>query len=345
MALLWFDGFDSYTTIDDFINARYGNSADCTIAAGEGRFGKNAVAGTSRLSKILIGSTVTELWTGRAVKGIIRWGETPLIKFYSSSGVEVYLSVTILGSIVAYNGAATPVKLGETSPAIFRMDVYNWLEIRFKFGDASTGEIEVWLNDKRVLNLSGIDTNYYNTASGINAISLGSLEGWNTFPGSYVDDVYILDTTGISPWNTRIGDNLIESLIPNSDAIPNNGTPSSGSLHYSMVDELAGYNTSDYITLQNTSTQTELFGHTTFSNPVVNIYGMSVTSTVKKSNPGVATYKNIIKTNNGTTYKGSTAIPGTSYSTNCDVWVQNPTNSQQWTETDINSTKFGIEIQ
>ncbi len=57
------------------------------------------------------------------------------------------------------------------------------------------------------------------------------------FPTLYIDDIAINDTNGTED-NSWCGDGRVERLFPNADGDMLEWTPSSGSVHYTMVDEV-----------------------------------------------------------------------------------------------------------
>jgi hypothetical protein len=118
---------------------------------------------------------------------------------------------------------------------------------------------------------------------------------------------------------TRIGVSRICSLIPVSDATPNNGVPMTPGSHYQMVDKLSDNTGNTYIKLYSYDYQIELFGisHLPFTKGAIE--GVRVINVVQKEDSMVMSgactirsndiYSNDI-TSNAQTISNISSVPG-----------------------------------
>ena len=254
MSILWQDGFDSYATSTDL--ALEYVVAGPTLNISGGRFGAGAIQITSHNGwSLLKGLTaISEIWIGCAVNITSDGSSGPLFSFVNSSGgTEGTVAVNTLTGVITGSKGLVGVggtALGSSGGGAISMGSWHWVEAHYKI-HATAGIIEVWVDGVQVLNLTGQNTSY-SGGSTISLAGLGNLLGAYGLTASY-DDIYILDPN-TSPNTSRLGDSRIETVVPTSDAGPNNGTPLSGSTHYGAVNE-AHYDTSNYLTMTNTSGQ------------------------------------------------------------------------------------------
>lgn len=362
MTLLFFDGFDCYNTATDFetsnpnIYLQAGSSFGYTngLSKSGGRFDGGTLVhdqfwgGPGLLS--LPDNTSNDIWVGKAF-----WTEPPPWQFNLTSGDCFYFygsSIVTTGYFECFvyfdysTGEITAklqngTVLGTTTTPLLVPGRWSWVECRCKLANSPNGIIEVYINGTQVLNLTGIGTDQSGTSTRVTGVNL-----FNKILLSKVDDMYVLNTDGLAPWNDRLGDCRIATLLPNGDAGPNNGTPATGSSYYSMVNERSGFNTStvnNLINLSNTTGQQEVFD---VEDPpqMTTIFGVAVCSTARKTLPGLSTYHNKLNINN-TDYISDSYSLSTSYATNKSYWVKDPSTNQQWTANNVAASKMGIDIE
>jgi hypothetical protein len=190
------------------------------------------------------------------------------------------------------------------------------------------------------MNLTNVNTSQYSNTL-FSAITLGSSLNNNAVIG-YYDDWYILNTQG-STNTTRLGDSRIETLLPNSDAGPNNGTPSTGSSHYAMIDAAQNNGGSNYITIANTSGQEELFGENSLSRSPSTVFAVKVLNIVKKTDAGNCNGNSIIVSNGVSSIANSTPLL-TSFSSTVGIFETDPNTSSAWTTSGVNASNAGFKI-
>ena len=341
MALLHIDGFDLYTAAADLYTLEYaGNFMSFSTSAG--RFSGGAAQTTAVGSIVKTGVFPLELWSGFAFQSSdTRNSDCPLILFVSSGGTDsgVEGSVTIncsTNQLRVWRGFASTL-LGSAAVTICDGG-WHWLDFHFKY-DATGGVMEVWIDGVQVINVTGANTQRNSGQSNLVSVNLGSYSV-NTATAN-IDDWVISDTTG-STNNGRVTDSRVETLTPVSDATPNDGTLSSGSNHYAMVNE-AHWDTTSTTTMTNTSGQEELFGIGSLSSTPVSISGVQITYVAENTDAGAASLETTISSSASTASGSSTALTS-SWQRNADIYEQDPHTSAAWVGSAVNALKVGFKV-
>jgi len=351
MARILFDGIENYASAND-LRQVYPVSAPTGIVVGAtfGRFGGRGIhLGTG--SAFFPETWAIELPVGKAdlwVGFAFRLGSTDpaqsgrFVRFASVIGTEAEFYLDHFNrSISAYLGASATL-LGTSAPTVVPFDAWCWLEFHYKL-DALAGVMEVWIDGAQVLNLTGINTKANPAATELARVAIiGQATGGAA--GRFVDDLYILDTLGSAPWNTRLGDCRIYTLVPVSDAVPNNGVPSTGSSHFAVVDESPGYNTTDFLTLTNTTGQEERFGIASLPSNVAQVLSVSVVNVANKSDAGAAFSHNKI-VSGVSSANGASKTLSTSYTYTRDFFDTDPATASAWSVAAVNAAKIAYVVE
>ena len=339
MALIHMDGFDVYSALTD-LGLQY------TIANGgfgttTGRFGGGAYYCTSYTAtmKKALPSSPSEIWTSyafNAATGIN--SDCMLIEFGGASGGEVSISINFSSGIFkAWRGTTL---IGTSGAYALGTGTWHWLDYHFKI-NGSSGIVEIWLDGNNIMNLTGVNTSN-SGGTAIVYVALASGSNSNNTQTGYFDDWIINDTTG-SYNNGRIGDSRIETLKPTSDASPNNGTLTSGTSHYAMVNESHYDGDTSTITLTNTSGQEELFGIGSLSGAPASISAVKVTLIGKKSDAGACNLETVVSSSSTVSTGASTGLT-TSYVSFGTILETDPHTSAAWAYTAVNAAKIGFEV-
>jgi len=338
MTIYWQDGMDLYPAASD-LALRY-QSAVGTVHQTDGRFGGGCVqlGNQNGLSARPPGLSVTDLWLGFAfyVYGID--GDKQIAGFNtidsSNNGdtCEItYNSAT--GVWRAYRGRLG-AQLG-TAVLMLPLNSWHWVDVRCQpnttFG-GTDGTVEVWVDDVQIINLTSVNCSSF-APNPIIGAAFGDAASNNSSP-SFYDDVFMS--------STRIGDTRIETLVPTSDASPNDGTPSTGANHYAVVDETQ-YNTSDYITMTNVSGNKEVYGHGALAGTTPTIRSVQVMMVSQKTNAGALTLQPLVKSS-GTEADGSAQSVSTSWSWQGSIFETDPNTSAAWAYGAVNSASIGYKV-
>lgn len=179
------------------------------------------------------------------LQSAIRFSEFPtsemvFFKWCAVAGVTLgTLTVTTSGIVKAYTGDSST--LVGTGTIALPVNVYRLIEMRLKI-DNSSGVITTKIDSVQDINFSG-DTQPGDDTT-ISRVYLTCTSAMN-YNNLYFDDVFINDTTG--SYNNSWPNNVkIVLLQPTADGTTKNWTCSTGTTHYSMVNETSGTAT-DYI--------------------------------------------------------------------------------------------------
>lgn len=364
MALLFWEGFDSYNTGDNITNFKYNASNGpypgrnaCTINSGVGRFGGGGnISGDITTGWVDFSMfTPSEIYTGRAINvdGYNNFMHT--YEQTDNGGSYPTPAVTVQhvgnGQIIIYRGKGidgygsdvNKLIIGQTDLGVFKINQWNFVELRVKLSSSATtddGIVEFWINDQKVISNTACRTKNY-TSSYYRGMGIAC----ERYTG-YTDDIYVCDTTGPAPWNNRLGDLRIANIDITGDAGPNQGYASVGGLggHYMAVRSKT-VNTANFISTSSLSSSNgEMFSHAGL--PTVNgkgILATAVTVYAGKNDAGNAMFKISIATN-GNTYNSNTFSLSTTNSYYRQEWVANPSTGSTWSNADWYSSNVGFYI-
>jgi hypothetical protein len=126
-----------------------------------------------------------------------------------------------------------------SAAGLITTNMYNYIEWSIVISDAA-GSINIWLNNVLVLSVSGVRTHSPQTDGGnptpvscnvYRLLGAGGAGEWRH------DDHYVIDPT-ISPNTSRLGPVRIARLLPSSDSTPLEWTPSAGTDHFDLVNNV-----------------------------------------------------------------------------------------------------------
>ena len=365
------DGFDEYATGTD-LSFQY-TASEMNVGTTSGRFGQGGISAGSNNAYIhkLFNVNYTEVWTGMAftisdeggygwndnAPGVVAIGDKSIFIFTSNGGyfddyygiVEGYVTYNALLGTWKFMRCTNIVNL---LPALVAVGSYNvsqnnwhWLDVHYKPSLAS-GTIEIYIDGNKVISTSGVQTScWQNNINGIYIGTPGGLNGgpYNNAIGGVFDDWYILDATTGTYNTSGIGDSRIFTLVPNRDAGPNNGVPSSGTNHYTMVDEPQNDGLTTYITIQGISGQEELFGTTTLPTTPTNIWATRVLNIVEQTAGGVIA-ANAIVVSHGVEAQGPSTPLLSVFFNQFGIFETDPATGVPWTYSNVNIAEVGIVI-
>jgi hypothetical protein len=244
----------------------------------------------------------------------------------------MHLNIRITGAnqIGLYTGATLLTSYTHTSSF-----AGNWFyfEMSGTIADAG-GTCTVKIDGVQVISFTG-DTKNAGTSTNIDAVRLSG----SNIGGVYVDDVYVLNSTGSAPYNTFLGDVRINTLIPTA-AGSDTGFSSSAGANYTTVDELP-YSATDYVSATASGTR-DLYtmGDITGSYSVLAVQNNLI---AKKTDAGGTAIKSAIKSG-GTIYYGSNATLTANDALISDLRITDPATATTWTTSGVNALEAGMEI-
>jgi hypothetical protein len=274
---------------------------------------------------------------------------TPILAFTSGGVVELVMMVNSTGffefRIGSPTGTLVATSSGHTAwPAA--ANGWHHHQIKVKLSNAGAGVLEMRLDGgvTTVISATGLTNSAHSGA--VDGLQLGN-PSTSTNGLIWFDDVYVLDTVDATstqgrPNDTYLGDLSVKVLYPSSDGDVDQWTPSTGTAHWSLVDETTP-NSTDYVS-SSTTGQQDLYGLQDLPATATTVYGVQLGLVAAKSDAGAAAIKTLIKENSVATV-GSTAMTlSTSYALYLGgLRTLRPSDGTPWTVTDVNGLQAGAE--
>lgn len=199
-----------------------------------------------------------------------------------------------------------------------------------------TGSYELRLNGTTILSATDVNTQATGTAL-LDGMCI--LNRYNTI---YVDDIYLLDTTG-AVCNDFLGDVRVDSLVPDGAGANTSWSPSTGA-NWECVNDAPPNGDTDYV-------------YTSISG-VYDIYSFQDLTTISGEVFGIMAYVYGRKVDAGTKYLRIASRPAStnydgdrlftlsdSYAYYLEALTENPETAAQWTISEVNSAEFGIKSE
>ena len=154
---------------------------------------------------------------------------------------------------------------------------------------------------------------------------------------NYFDDLYILDGTGTN--NTFLGPCQVLGVFPYQDTATEQWTPSSGTTHFSLVDETLT-DTTSYVT--GTSGQEDLYLYNTTPLGTVNNIKAIQVNTAAKVSSGSASLSSLA-VSGGNTASLAQTVAQTSYADERQIIEFDPAAGALWTVTSLAAANIGVK--
>lgn len=350
MALLWFDGFESYGSIGDldimpnleYYDIYFGFST---------LYGRRDSRGMTMSQYCRYVAEVTgspsSIVVGVAFK-IVGGAPGAYSSFYSvisildafpaiSPAANKHLSVSVNASRVLEVRHGDGTLIATSSGHTMLNDVWYYLEVKATISD-SVGQVTINVDEQEVLSTSANKDTCNGSNAYVGSVWLANTSGINS---TYFDDFYICDTSG-SKNNDFLGDIRIDAVRPDGAGTHTDFTPSTGS-NYQNVDETypdddTTYNDGDTVGYQDS------YGLPALPSPVgTTIYGVKDQITVRKTDAGAMQCK-LLTVQGGSDYLGDTIQLSDSFTTHARIMENNPDDSAAWEDADISSGELGVEI-
>jgi len=355
------DGFDSYDNATDLEMAYYSvnnySSNNIGLGTTSGRFGQGAVIFSGYANTLIksFSTGLTEVWMGCAFNPAT--GTNIPYNFFTMLSIlnaEVILTYNpVNGEWAAWFGPYTSNSGGGAVLAhkivsgnySIGTGAWHYIEFHYKIGNNSNGILELWIDGIQIFNNTSANTSYTGNTV-FYSVMVGGTIGSSSILGTF-DDWYILDPNSGSNNITRLGDSRIETLVPISDAGPNQGTPSNVSVgtgqHYTMVNEATNNNGATYLAMPTTSGSEEVFGLSSLSSIPLNIWGVRVLNIVEKTDGGF-TQGNAVIVSGGVTEYGPNQTILSTYFGQYGIFETDPNTGSEWTYESVNAADAGFAV-
>ena len=336
MALLYIDGFE-YTSIDQFLKRWWANRNYLPILLPtSGRDNSGAVMVTDFIIRKDVYLPVgVDIIVGVAFRSTISDQVTPI--FIGTNGGDYFtvnLSSDYIGLFSGYSNISTvlytPVFLNE----------WNYVELKLQISPSiAANSCVVRLNGVEVINIpEGSDT------ANLGSTRITDVEIWSN--STVYDDFYICDSTG-STNNDFLGDCKVKLIRPAADGTYTDGTPSTGTSHYSVVNG-ASYTPGTGVQLSASGEKESFYMTQLTTSSIFNdtIHGVQLSSTiVRYDGKGVPSAAGLVIDGENEAELDTKIIPYVTTSTSTIQILSTDLNSAPWTAESINSAQFGIVIK
>jgi hypothetical protein len=343
MALIWFDGMESYDSSSDIglVSSPLVTSlvSNCdAIGATQGRrsgYGLNL--GYNQYYNVNLANNYSTLIMGAALNNrsasLPTYNANAPVFGFKEGGTWQMKFHIVDYEIQVRRGDSTLITT--TSGLAFVPWVWTYLEIKVTFHNSS-GVVEIRKDGLEILNITSQDTQ--NTANAY--ANFATI--WDSHPVvTYMDDMYLCDDSG-SKNNGFLGDVRVDVVRPDGAGTYTQFTPSAGS-NYENVDETQGPDDDTTYNDGSTPGNKDSYALGSLEALSTTIYGVKSQITARKTDAGSKNVK--ILTRAGTTDDLSTSISlSDSFKTKSVIHEDNPDDVADWEEADVNAMEVGMEI-
>jgi hypothetical protein len=215
-----------------------------------------------------------------------------------------------------------------SAPVWSGANVWRYIELKHI---PSTGACEIRVDG--ILRVSGTVP----TAASVTTLNL---ECQGTGAQTYIDDLYVLDSTGTTN-NNYLGDVRVQTLLPSADGANLAMTPDSGTTHYNRVNEAAS-DTTSYVSSASVGVK-DSYRYQQLTANTSSVYGVAVTSYASKDAPVAAGLATLVRIGSTDYVNAQPQILSASWVAGTDLYQARPSDSAPWTPTDVNSAEFGVQ--
>lgn len=329
--LRFFDGFEtkSYATWTTHSIGGGGPSI-----SSQGRFGGSALSIYSATVSNVVGSQ--SCWTvGFALQSSNQSTQGAFMVLVDGSTTQIQLEFSTSGStLLVRNGNGTILGTVATSGDL---NVWHYYELQVVFS-ATVGSVILKRDGATLLTLTNV-----NTISSANA-SADTLSFTTGFGCTVlVDDIYMCDTSETIN-NTFLGDCRVTLWVPTQDGAHKDFTPSAGTSHYAMVDDMPSDGDATYVSSGTVGAiDTYRAPMATFAGTVK---GLRVGITARKDDAGDRSVGIVIGdgVDPVTQIGGNIALTTVYTRQTTPIMEINPLTGSPWTLADIQADEFGLEV-
>jgi len=338
MSLLFADGFDLYSAAQ--ITRKWDGANYTTGEMVTGRDGVGQAfwpKGTTYTWKILPSNYQTVI-LGFSIKfEDLTSHAAGLIYFNDGDGTtQVTIDLDTSGHIEARR-ANSGTLLG-TSTFAFSAGTWYTLEVKVKV-DNTTGTVDVYVDGVSVLALTGQDTQD-NANAYCNRIYIRQS---GTANACYFDDLYILAVDATTP-NDFLGKNFrIRSIVPNADGTYEELSPSAGTDHYALVDEIPPTDDTDYIQSA-TVNQRDSFNFAALTINASSILAVQANILARRIDATARSIQRLARIGGSDYASSDKALSSTSFLYYLDMMLTNPATSGAWSASAIDDAEFGLKV-
>jgi hypothetical protein len=350
MALLTFQGFEGYSSVEDFMESN--DDWDVTVDASTpylttGRMGGSCLKQDPMYMMAAILSYSFYTTNNTIIVGVAFKLENP----YGDSVSNNIISTTGAGygftkfNIKYVGGNLVAEKIENTTSTIYGsipIDEDTWYYLELKaYKHFTEGILQARLNEQLFADAYG-DMRYSSDNDGFIKVSFKIDNERDTIYKAYFDDIYICDGSG-SEFNDFLGDIRIDAVYPNGAGNHADLTPSVGN-NYECVDE-SEFDDSDYVSSANVGDiDTYTYQDVPTEIDDSGIIALKMVSNAKRTVPADSVkIQHVIRQGSTDYNQASQSLPD-AFKAVEDYVTEDPSDSNPWTKAKINSAEFGVEV-
>jgi hypothetical protein len=334
MALLFFDGFDYYVTAE--AGHKGWNMGNATIDRSVTRWpqGGSLRSPTTSPATRPLGRNYSALIAGLAFRVNGSGSNLPIFGFLDGSTLQVGLrwQGTSL-PIQLVNNAGTVLATGSTN---LQTGTWYYVELKVVFGGAGVGSAVVRINGVTEINYSGSTISTSNSyANGIRG------PAGTTTADIYIDDLYLLDTSGSAPYNDFLGDVRVVVLSPNGYGSSTQWSPVGSAVNWDCVNDPIS---DDDLTFVASGTPGHRDLYSLEELPVSGqVLAVQIAIKARKDDAGTRTIR-VVEKQGSNTRLGPEMALGTSWAGYITPIATTAPDGMPWDISKINSLEVGVEV-
>lgn len=329
-GLIYYDGWDDYTSLTDYWSGHPASIEVVSAAARTGSYGlrlKNNVQHSPQITRTFSGSTTCIVGFAYRLPTAMVGSQNRLVAFRDGNTTQTDVRINTNGTLsVTRNGTTLA-----TGSSTLTTGVWYYLEFK-TVCHGSSGSYELRINTATEVSASGVNTQATGSAwiDTLAILPVGEYQVEQQF-----DDLYWMDPTVVgSPG--FLGAVRIGLLTPTTDyAVA--FTKSGGTTNVENVDDLAPDGDTTY-TKATTIGLSDVFSTSGLGNDG-RVYGVAVVMTHQRSSPGALNVAPMLQL--GATLDGSTQGTNSEYRSTFAHFDESPVGG--WNDTDIDLVKIGYK--
>jgi hypothetical protein len=336
VTLVFMDSFDHYATAD--IPHKWPLTVGAVlIQPGAGRRGTNSLRSNGNGQYVARLFPPAPTWiVGMSLRFTNAHAQpNPILDWSDGGTVQDQVRVTGIGQVELRRGTGTVLA---TSTVGLGFDTTYYLEWLLTI-HGSTGVSTVRIDGVPVVSVSGVNTQV--TASALaNRLRIGCPESIIGLSNMDTDDVYVCTNQ-----TTFLGDCRVDYLAPSGDGTYQAWTPSAGTAHYALVDELAPNEDTDYLSNATPGARESHHFPSLPSMPNPQIWGVQHCVNARKDDAGTRQLRSLL-VSGATTQVGATLhTMALSYVSYQELYESDPQTGVAWTVPGVNALEAGVETQ
>lgn len=330
MALKWIEGFE-LAGGSDYLSRKYLTAisgASSTPGRLHGRYGRGTLTTPS------LGLTGTWIVGFALFVPTTPTASENYVALFRAGKEQIKLQVNSSRQLELVRGVTTV----ETGSTVLPAETWVYIEMKILVKGGATGTYEVRINEVTEMSDTSVATGF---TTNDDADAVKFVAGSST----RLDDIYVCDGTG-SAHTDFLGDQVVEGILPSGDGAATDWTPSTGSSHYTLVDDpAAGFDSGDYVSASSTGLK-DYYDFGNLSVITGSINGVVVNVMAALDAVGARTMRARYRDGVGTEYGSASpfTVGGTSAAEQMTVFGLNPLTTAAWTPSEVNAAQFGIEL-